>query len=96
MTFAVIRARSARWEDSKPIEEQVDWRAHADFMDGLFAEAFVAFAGPLDGTRDALLIIRASDAAEIERRLAEDPWTTNGLLTTKHVWPWTLRLGSVD
>ena len=93
--FAVIREHSPRWDDSKPIEEQVDWRAHADFMDALFAEDFVAFAGPLSGTREVLVIVRANDPAEVERRLAEDPWTANGLLETKHIRAWQLRLGSL-
>ena len=49
----------------------------------------------LEGTRDALLILRASSAAEIVERLASDPWTTNGLLITKQISPWQLRLGSL-
>ena len=93
--FAVIRSRGANWDDTKTIEGQVGWREHADFMDALFMEDFVAFAGPLEGTRDALLIIRADDPAEIAKRLAADPWTENGLLTLKDCWPWQLRLGSL-
>ena len=40
--FAVIRSRGAAWNDSLPLEEQEDWRAHADFMNALHAEGFVA------------------------------------------------------
>jgi hypothetical protein len=50
----------------------------------------------LEGTRDALLIVRAATAAEIVECLATDPWTTNGLLVTKQVSPWQLRLGSLS
>jgi hypothetical protein len=64
-------------------------------MDALFMQDFVAFAGPLEGTRDALLIIRAKDEAEIHQRLADDPWVENGLLTFKSCWPWEVRLGSL-
>jgi uncharacterized protein YciI len=77
------------------LEEQADWAAHAAFMDDLFVRRFVALVGPLEGTRDALLIVRAASAAEIAERLASDPWTTNGLLVTKQVSPWQLRLGTV-
>ena len=42
-----------------------------------------------------LLIVRAGDADQIERRLADDPWT-DGMLETTRTAPWTLRLGSVD
>jgi hypothetical protein len=93
--FAVLRSRGPAWDDSKPLEGQVDWTAHAAFMDNLFHERFAALVGPLEGTRDALLILRASDEAEVVERLAFDPWTTSGLLTTKQISPWQLRLGSL-
>jgi hypothetical protein len=50
--FAVINTRGPNWNDDKPMEEQGDWRAHADFMNGLLAEGFVLLGGPLMGTRD--------------------------------------------
>ena len=62
---------------------------------GQFDTRFAAFVGPLEGTRDALLILRASSASEIVERLASDPWTANGLLITKQISPWQLRLGSL-
>jgi hypothetical protein len=93
--FVVLRSRGPAWDDAKPLQEQVDWAAHAAFMDDLFDRRFVAFAGPLEGTRDALLIVRAGSAAEIAERLASDPWSTNNLLVTKQISPWQLRLGSL-
>jgi uncharacterized protein YciI len=79
----------------KPLEGQPAWAAHAAFMDALFEERFAALVGPLEGTRDALLILRASSASEVVARLASDPWTTNGLLVTRQVSVWQLRLGSL-
>ena len=93
--FAVVRSRGVAWDDSKPLEDQAAWTAHAEFMDALFEERFAALVGPLEGTRDALLILRASSASEIVERLAADPWTTNGLLVTKQISPWQLRLGTL-
>jgi hypothetical protein len=93
--FAVLRSRGPAWDDSRPLEGQADWAAHAAFMDALFDEGFAALVGPLEGTRDALLIVRASTPSEIVERLADDPWTANGLLVTTQVSPWQLRLGSV-
>jgi uncharacterized protein YciI len=93
--FFVLRSRGPAWDDSEPLEGQRAWDAHAAFMDALFEEGFAALVGPLEGTRDALLILRASSAEEIHQRLAADPWTTNGLLVTIQISPWQLRLGTL-
>jgi hypothetical protein len=93
--FVVIRSRGPAWDDSKPLEAQLDWAAHAAFMDALFEQRFAALVGPLEGTRDALLVFRASTASEIIERLASDPWTINGLLVTKQISPWQIRLGTL-
>jgi len=93
--FAVTRSHGPGWKDARPLEEQDDWKGHAAFMDALHAEGFVLIAGPLEGTREALLIIRAKDAEEVKSRLSSDPWTGNDLLRTTRVVPWTLRLGSL-
>src|SRR5215471_3169706 len=94
--FVVLRSRGPAWDDSKPLEGQRDWAAHAAFMDGLFEQRFAALVGPLEGTRDALLVLRASSESEIVERLASDPWTINGMLVTKQISPWHLRLGALD
>jgi len=93
--FAVLRSRGPAWDDSQPLEGQADWKGHALFMDRLYDEGVAALVGPLEGTRDALLILRASSPSEIRERLESDPWTQNGLLTTKQISGWTLRLGSL-
>jgi hypothetical protein len=64
-------------------------------MDALFDQGFAALVGPLEGTRDALLVLRAASASEIVDRLASDPWTASGLLVTTQLSPWQLRLGSL-
>lgn len=94
--FAVIRARGPAWEDSRPLEGQPAWPAHAAFMNGLKAEGFVVLGGPLEGTSEVLLIVRAESEAAIRARLAADPWSANELLRVARVAPWTLRLGSLE
>ena len=92
--FAVIRERGPAWDDSRPLLEQQDgWHAHAEFMDALAAEGFVLVAGPLEGTRNVLLIIRAQDEDEVRGRLAEDPWMRTDQLRIAEVREWRLRLG---
>ncbi len=94
--FAALRSRGPGWDHSKPLEGQADWSAHAAFMDALFAQRVVALAGPLEDTREALIILRAASVSEVVERLAPDPWTTSGLLTTRQISVWQLRLGSLD
>ena len=93
--FAVIRSRGPAWNESVPLDDQVEWKAHAAFMNGLLAEGLITLGGPLEGTPDVLLIVRAVDPAEITDRLAADPWSRNGLLIVKQISPWWLRLGSL-
>src|SRR5438477_10308731 len=93
--FAVLRSRGPAWDDSKPLEGQAEWAGHAAFMDALFEQRFAVLVGPLEGTRDALLIIRASSKSEIVECIASDPWTTNGFLINTQVSTWQLRLDSL-
>lgn len=93
--FAVIRTRGAAWRDDQPLEGQADWAGHAAFMNGLARAGAVILGGPLDGTRDVLLIMRAGSAEAIHMRLAEDPWSAMDLLRVSRIDPWTLRLGSL-
>ena len=51
--------------------------------------------GPLEGTPDVLLIVRARSEAQVEARLAPDIWMVNGLLRRRVIHPWQLRLGSL-
>ncbi len=88
-------SHGAAWAASRPLEEQADWSDHAAFMDALVAEGFVLLGGPLEGTSNVLLVIRAENEAEIRRRLGADPWMRNDLLRVANVTPWELRLGSL-
>ena len=94
--FAVTRTRGPIWNSARALEEQEDWAGHAKFMNELQAKGFVVFGGPLDGTPDILLIIRAECEEEIRSRLAADSWSQNGLLRIKQIASWTLRLGKVE
>ena len=94
--YAVMRVRGPRWQAGVVMDEQKDWKAHAEFMDGLVDEGFVLLGGPSRRTDDVLLIVRAGHAGEIHRRFAEDVWTKTDLLRTKWVAEWWLRLGVLD
>jgi uncharacterized protein YciI len=93
--FVVLRTRGPAWDDSKPLEGQTDWTGHAAFMDDLFARGIALLVGPLEDTRQALIVMRAASDAEVAERLAPDPWTVSGLLVTMMISRWQLRLGTL-
>lgn len=93
--FAVIRTRGAAWETAHPLEGQEAWLPHAYFMNALADQGVVVLGGPLEGTPDVLLVMRANTADEITRCLEGDPWTALDLLRIHRITPWTLRLGSL-
>ena len=94
--FAVIRSYGDAWQASEPIEGQVAWDSHASFMNALEKKGFVVLGGPLEGTSDVLLVVRAEAPDEIIEQLSADPWTGLGLLSISRVAPWNLRLGSLS
>jgi uncharacterized protein YciI len=94
--FAVINERGPAWDHARRMEDQTRWREHADFMNALHAEGFALFAGPLEGTEEVLLILRAEDEAAVARRLGEDCWLRSGHLRLGRIHPWQVRLGSFD
>ena len=94
--FVLIRERSAAWNWSEPMRRQVEWEAHAVFMDTLQSDGFIVAGGPLgdeDRAARVMHVVSASDRDAIETRLAEDPWTSMHLLTTVSIEPWTVLLG---
>ena len=94
--FVVIETRGSAWDDSRQMDDQTGFPAHATFVDSLVAERFILLGGPLEGTRDVVLVIQAEDCSEIVDRLAANPWIQNALLSVKDCKPWWIRLGSLS
>jgi YCII-related domain len=93
--FTVMLRHGSAWQAGRRLEDQKAWNSHAAFMDSLVEAGFVVLGGPLGGTDDVLLIVRAEEPAEIVERLSADPWAGLGLLRVGRVAPWILRLGSL-
>jgi uncharacterized protein YciI len=74
------------------MREQEGWDEHARLMDEWVETGFVVLGGPLEGDREVLLIVGAPSEEAIRERLAEDPWTTNGMLQTASIERWTILL----
>lgn len=90
--YVVLRERVDNWHTRIPMRQQVQWDEHAAFMDALVDESFVILGGPLGDGKNVLLIVAAENEQAIERRLADDPWTSMGLLRTVSIEPWEILL----
>jgi uncharacterized protein YciI len=93
--FMVIRKYGPPYDAERPLEEQLDWEGHRQFMNTSEARGLVRLAGPLAETDEVLLVLRAENADEIDRHLAGDPWTQSGILSTSRILRWNLRLGQI-
>jgi uncharacterized protein len=95
--YAVTRESGPAWADGG-IFAQPAADEHAAFMNELAADGFVLFGGPLSGTENGrvrvLLIVDAESDAEIDRRLADDPWAPTGHLVTEGIEPWKILVGA--
>ena len=79
------------WLRGKPLTEQPDWRAHADFMNDLAESGFVVLGGPISST-EALLAINAGSEGEIRHVFDGDPWHISNVLAIKEIREWTILL----
>lgn len=71
---------------------QAEWARHASFMNGLVDDGFILLGGPLAAGETVLLVVAASDEADIRARFDADPWTPLGLLQVASIQPWTILL----
>jgi uncharacterized protein YciI len=90
--FALTLVRGPNWDECREIREQDGWDEHAAFMDGLVEDGFLLIGGPVGDYRQTLHAIEASDADEVKRRVAGDPWVHAGLLEVGSIQPWSLWL----
>lgn len=94
--FVVVRERAGAWDWSVPMRRQCAWSEHAAFMDALTERGAILAGGPLgdeDQAARVLHVFQAGSAANVEAQLAEDPWTSMGLLATVSIEPFTVLLG---
>ena len=91
MFHVVLRRSGPRWDPSRPLEEQSDWAAHADFMDGLVDQGFIVLGGPLADEHRVVHAVEAESEDAIRATLARDPWSETHLVVDT-IDRWTIRL----
>jgi uncharacterized protein YciI len=91
-TFLVmVRRGGPQWDRARTMEQQSDWDAHAQFMDGLVDAGFIVLGGPLADEERVAHVVEAESEQAVRATLARDPWSETHLLIDS-VEPWTLRL----
>jgi uncharacterized protein YciI len=77
----------AKLEDSRP--------RHRAYLRALVEEGKVGAAGPWADDSAGFAIYQVADRAELDRLLADDPYTVDGVAKARTVNEWKLVLGSV-
>ncbi len=90
MFHVVLRQSGPQFDRALPLEEQSDWRAHAEFMDDLVERGFIVLGGPLGDGR-VVHLVEAGSEDHVRATFARDPWSGSHLLVDA-VDPWTIRL----
>lgn len=69
---------------------------HREYLQRLIDDGRVAAAGPWADDSAGFAIYRVADRVELDRLLAEDPYTTEGVAAARTVHEWTIVLGSLQ
>jgi uncharacterized protein YciI len=91
MFLVTLHRSGPEWDRSRPLEEQSEWPAHADFMNELEAAGFIVLGGPLADEFRVVHAVEAESEAAIREALARDPWSESHLVIDA-IEPWTIRL----
>ncbi|GAB3437605.1 YciI family protein [Actinophytocola sediminis] len=68
---------------------------HREFLQTLVDQGLVAAAGPWADDSGGFAIYQVADRAELDRLLAEDPYTAAGVAAGRTINEWKVVLGSV-
>ncbi len=89
-TRRVARSPNPQRDLARDAREQPWWDEHAAFSDGLVAEGFIQFGGPLDEEGGGFLVVMARDEVEAREWLRHDPWYAHGILSLVSLKRWRI------
>lgn len=88
--FVVLSRAGANRDLTRGAREQPLWDEHAAFVDALVAAGFIVLGGPLADEGGAMLVVRAGSEAEVQTKVADDPWYAHGILELERVVRWEI------
>ncbi|RSM68882.1 hypothetical protein DMH04_46715 [Kibdelosporangium aridum] len=68
--------------------------AHRDYLRGLVDQGIVVAAGPWADDLGGFVVYQVEDRAQLDKVLAEDPYSTEGVAAKRDVREWDIRMGS--
>jgi uncharacterized protein YciI len=87
--LVVFRAGPA-WTNGPP-EEQVDWDAHAEFIDDLIERGHFVMGGPIaDNSGSITVLENVGSADEARELLGGDPFLANGVFEWGEAREWNV------
>lgn len=90
--FLCTLVHGPAWDDDRDIRDQSGWPKHAAFMDRLVEDGFIIVGGPVGAGAYTAHLVHSAQAADVYRRLADDPWAKDGHLVIGQLEPWSLWL----
>ncbi|MCE7005279.1 YciI family protein [Kibdelosporangium philippinense] len=68
--------------------------AHRDYLRGLVDRGLVVAAGPFADDLGGFVVYQVEDRVQLDKLLAEDPYSTDGVVAKREVREWNIRMGS--
>jgi uncharacterized protein YciI len=91
MFHVVLRQVGPQWLPGRPLEEQIGWQEHAEFMDALVKDGFIVLGGPVSDDGRVVHAVEAESEDAVRATWARDPWSETHLVVDS-IEPWTIRL----
>ena len=86
--LVVFRA-GPTWESGPP-EDQPDWEAHADWVDGLIENGTFVMGGPFSDYSGSVNLLEGLTAHGAKELIATDPFVLNRVFVVDSIRDWTV------
>jgi uncharacterized protein YciI len=70
------------------VREQLEWDAHADFVDALIERGTFVMGGPFSDNSGSMSLLEGVDEDEARRLVEEDPFMKNGVFVLEEIREW--------
>jgi uncharacterized protein YciI len=91
MFHVVLRQSGPQWQPGRPLEDQIGWQEHAEYMDALVEDGFIVLGGPVTDDGRVVHAVEAESEDAVRATWARDPWSETHLVVDS-IEPWMIRL----